>query len=854
MRHSALNSRDYLVASTPRTPLVLSMVLLSAGSLAPQTATANSDRAVFNSDFLSLGGGPQQVDLSAFSFGNRVLPGRYQVTVSVNGENFEKIDINMVTDGENSDAKPCLTSDQLSQWNINVAAFAPILQSANDACIDIAKAIPQASAEFNVGTQTLEISVPQAAMLRRARGTVPIDQLDNGATALTINYQINGSRDYINNLSNFYANVDAGLNIGPWRLRNSSTLNRDQRGSRFESRTTYAERALLAINSRLTIGDAYTTGVSDDSFGLRGIQLQTDETMRPDSMRGYAPTVRGIARTSAEVTIRQNGYVINKVFVPPGPFVIDDLYATPGAGDLEVTVVESDGTTTRYTQPYAALPTLVRDGLFNYSVAAGRYRDSSVGNGPYVGQGMTAYGLTSNVTIYGSAIFSGIYSAVTTGFGLNMKDLGAMAIDFTRTQFYSPNTLHASGGAFRMTYAKSLPNYGTFFRVVSTRYMTGGYRSLAQAVNEDAGNWKGQTNLRTQLSASVVQQLATYGSLYVTATRQGYRDSRGADTFLQFGYSTSIRKATVSINYNEISGGQDANKERQLLLNVSLPLGRRASSASYQLGVNNGENVTQQASVFGSLFDRNNLSYTAQFGKSTGAIQNAYGSLYYQGSKGNIGISHNEGTRASVSQMSIGGGLVVDSNGPLLSQPLGETVGIIDVPEAAGVTIDGYPGVATDSNGRAVVPSLVPYRRNRISVDATQTAKDNVDLVESAVTVAPTRGAVTHSILRADIGMRVFVRLHSPAGEDVPFGAQIEDKDDKERGAVGPMGRAFLSGLKSGPVRYSARWGSAAEKQCWFTVDPTRLTQEDETHVLDVVCDKGGDDAKLQKNQLRINY
>ncbi|WP_081077047.1 fimbria/pilus outer membrane usher protein [Burkholderia pseudomultivorans] len=838
MWYKALNSRISLAAPFSRTPFVAAIALFTAGSIAPLAASADSDRAVFNNEFLRFGGGPQQVDLSAFAFGNRVLPGRYQVTVVVNGENFDKEDIEMVAAGDDVDATPCVTRDRLSKWNINTAAFASISQAAQDACIDIAAAIPQASAQFNVATQTLEISVPQAAMLRRARGTVPIDQLENGTTAFMLNYQLNGSHDYLNQQSSLYANINAGLNIGPWRFRSLSTFNHDQRGSKFQSQTMYAERALLGINSRLTIGDAYTTGIGDDSFGLRGIQLQTDETMRPDSMRGYAPIVRGIARTSAEVTIRQNGYVINKVFVPPGPFVIDDLYATPGAGDLEVTIVEADGATTRYTQPYAALPTLVRGGLLNYSVATGLYRDAIAGNGPYVGQGMLAYGLTSDVTVYGSAVLSGIYGAISAGVGLNLKDFGALAIDVTRTQLYSSNVPRVSGSAFRLTYAKALPGYGTSFRMVSTRYMTDGYRSLAQAVNEDRGNWQNESNLRTQLSATIAQQLGTYGSLYATATRQGYRN-RGADTLLQLGYTTSIRKATVSLNYNEISNSQSPGKERQALLNVSIPLGRSSSSASYQLRTDGNGDVNQQASIFGSLLANNNLSYTAQLAKSTNGTQNAYASLYYQGSKGNIGFNHNEGTGSRVSQVSYGGGLIVDSHGPLLSQPLGETIGIIEVPDAAGVTIDGYPGVTTDSHGRAVVPSLIPYRKNRISVDATQTTKDNVDLVESAVTVAPTRGAVTYSTLRADVGMRTFARLHLPNGDDVPFGAVIKDEAKDEKGSVGPMGRVFLSGLKGDSIKYTATWGASAEKHCSFTIDSTHLQEKSDEHMVDVECTNG---------------
>lgn len=89
--------------------------------------------------------------------------------------------------------------------------------------------------------------------------------------------------------------------------------------------------------------------------------------MLPDSQSGFAPTVRGIAKSRAQVTIKQNGYVIYQTYMPPGPFEISDLNPTSSAGDLEVTIKESDNSETVYTVPYAAVPILQREGHLKYS-------------------------------------------------------------------------------------------------------------------------------------------------------------------------------------------------------------------------------------------------------------------------------------------------------------------------------------------------------------------------------------------------------------------------------------------------------------------------------------------------------
>ncbi|WP_348225910.1 fimbria/pilus outer membrane usher protein, partial [Salmonella enterica] len=71
--------------------------------------------------------------------------------------------------------------------------------------------------------------------------------------------------------------------------------------------------------------------------------MSTDDDMLSDSMRGFGPVIRGVAKSSAQVTLEQNGYTIYKTNVPAGPFGINDLYPTGGSGDLCVTIKESDG-------------------------------------------------------------------------------------------------------------------------------------------------------------------------------------------------------------------------------------------------------------------------------------------------------------------------------------------------------------------------------------------------------------------------------------------------------------------------------------------------------------------------------
>lgn len=78
------------------------------------------------------------------------------------------------------------------------------------------------------------------------------------------------------------------------------------------------QRSIRSINSNLVMGESSSLNGIFDSVPFTGIQLATDTSMLPESMRGYAPIIRGIARTNARVIIKQNGYQVYQTYVAPG--------------------------------------------------------------------------------------------------------------------------------------------------------------------------------------------------------------------------------------------------------------------------------------------------------------------------------------------------------------------------------------------------------------------------------------------------------------------------------------------------------------------------------------------------------
>jgi outer membrane usher protein len=124
--------------------------------------------------------------------------------------------------------------------------------------------IPEATYEFIFNTQTLRFNLPQAALSPAIRGYVSPDQFDDGITALLMNYQFNGSNSYarrsnISDTENYNLNMQPGLNLGPWRLRNYTTWNKsdsDSSSGDWDTVYTYVERNIPTIKSVLTMGES----------------------------------------------------------------------------------------------------------------------------------------------------------------------------------------------------------------------------------------------------------------------------------------------------------------------------------------------------------------------------------------------------------------------------------------------------------------------------------------------------------------------------------------------------------------------------------------------------------------------
>jgi outer membrane usher protein len=825
---------------------------------------ADAMDASFDRSMLS-GAGQNTTDLSRFERGNFVPSGSYSVDLYLNDSPTGRTDVRFAAPSTDTSATPCVTHALLDMLGLHpdkLSARTAADLADNRACVDIAEVIPGASMAFDMGDLRLDTSVPQAYLGQAARGYVDPKYWDSGVNAGLLNYNFNSYHTSSQGLSqtSSYLGLNAGLNLGRWHVRHNSSLSW-QSGiagahatHRWQNIATYAQRDLPGMRAQLTLGDSWTSGEIFDSIGLRGVQLATDDRMLPQSLRGYAPTVRGVADSNAKVTVRQNGMVIYQTTVAPGPFTIDDLYATGYGGDLEISVSEANGRVHTFSVPYASVPQLLRPGVTRFSLAAGQLRDESIEHKPGVVQATLQHGFTNLLTGYAGVVGSQGYAAVLLGSALNTR-YGAFAMDVTAAHTRIPGLDAMSGQSMRLSYSKTMAQTGTTLTVAAYRYSTSGYLTLGDAVRardyarrglpvfasgrpaypltingvpvsdlltpaqlaalagDDYRDYVVPTGVdrqRNNFSITLSQRLGTRGgSLYVNGSARDYWNRNSTDTQFQVGYNNSFGR----VNYN-ISASRERDpfgrSDNRYMANVTIPLGNGSHAPILTGGLSRDSNggMQEQATLSGTAGVDDRFSYGANATHDDGGANptgNTGGiNAGYRGTYAQLNAGFGAGNGYSQSSLNVAGGIVAHPGGITFGQPLGDTVAIVEAPGAAGARIGNAAGLRVDHAGYALVPYVTPYILNTIDIDPTGLSLD-VQLDSTSVKVAPRAGAVVMVKFKSVSGHFVLIQAHLADGTTLPFGAEVTDDRGQTIGVVGQAGRIMMRAT-SESGRLNVQW------------------------------------------------
>lgn len=789
---------------------------------------SGQENVSFDPIFLNISA-PHKVDISRFERGDSASPGIWPTDIYVNTElvTHEKV---LFVELADKQVIPCLSRDILKKINLNYdqlpASFNQALRLEQE-CFSLEQLVPQSHVTYDSGSQQLDISIPQAMMRNTARGYVSPELWDSGIPAILLGYNASTytTRTHGKSYTSSYAGINAGMNIGAWYFRHDGNYNWQERiGGEYQAVNNYVQRDIPAIMGRVRLGETSTRGQLFDSLPFRGIELVSDERMLPQSRRGYAPDIRGIARTNARVSVRQNGQLIYETTVSPGAFVINDLYPTGYGGNLDVSVTEADGSVQTFQVPYTSVTQLLRPGEHRYDIVAGELNDPAMSSQSTLYQATYQRGLTNILTGYGGIQGSGAnYYALQLGAAVSTP-IGAFSADVTQARVHLNSTDRPtnSGQSYQLSYSKYLPDTDSNLTIAAYRFSTSGYYdylTAMRALDEEKRNgtasnvWRPKNRFNITMNQGLP---AGWGQLYLTGYTQNYWNHTNSDLQYQLGYNNSFGRVSFSLSAGRVRNMR-GSMENNALFNMSMPLvdnsKKHVPMLSAGLNKNSDGMMGKQVGVSGTYGDdyqynygMSATNYNRDIGSSmtmNGGWRSPYSNLV--GSYGNGKNYHNMSVGAS-------GTLIAWPGGAVMTPYTGDNFAVVEAKNAKGAKVGGYPGLKIDPWGHAAIPYLSPYEMNEITIDP-KGLPQSVELTNTTEKVAPYAGAVSKVVFNTRKGLPLLIHTRQKNNHPIPFGAEVFDDQGNTVGSVGQMGQAYVR-VEKNIGELIIKWGSEMGQQC----------------------------------------
>ncbi|WP_196760551.1 fimbria/pilus outer membrane usher protein [[Haemophilus] ducreyi] len=792
----------------------------------------------FNTDTLDLED-KENINLGYFSRANYLMPGSYSLEIKVNNNNLSEEEVVFLApEDDPKDSVACLSPELTDKLGLTDKYQKQLTWWHDNQCLNF-DSLPGIQAKPDLASSSLHISIPQAYLEYSAIDWDPPSRWDNGIPAILLDYNINGNISRFGKEKRYALNGTGvlGLNLGAWRLRADWYGHLDNNSSVFEQMNNerviqwnrfYAFRALTNLSARLTLGQDYLNSNLFDSFRFLGAGLESDLNMLPPNLRGYAPEITGIAKSNATVNISQKGHVIHTEKVAAGPFRIQNLYDGV-RGKLDVKVEEEDGSVQQYQVDTANLPYLTRPGQIQYKLALGQPNVERDYQRQNFAMGELSFGGGNGWSLFGGAIVSNNYHAISAGIGRDLLAFGTLSFDITQSfARLAEENKKLRGSSYRVNYAKYFDSIDSQIQFSSYRFSEQNFMNLLDFLEVN------HTGIR-------------YGSSknqYVVSMSKNFNNI-GMSMVLNYNYETYWDQESTNFYSLTLSKAFDIGKLKNV--NVNLSINRNIYNnvidnsiyLSTSFALSNGGNMSY--SLSNSRYETSNrLTYSDIFDERTnyqlsvdasGKYKSGSAYLNYQGDTAHFSTSASFSNNQSSFSMAASGGVTLTTEGVAMHRmgSPGGTRLLLDTDGVANVPVRGFGApVKTNLFGKAVVGDVSSYYRNNVQIDL-NTLSDDIDVQQSVVQATLTEGAVGYRKFSVVSGQKVMTTLQTAEGNSIPFGAQVLNKKGLNTGIVDDNGNAYITGVEPGSIM-TVQWSNEDKCEIKFpkTIDvniPSLLLQ-----------------------------
>lgn len=571
---------------------------------------------------------------------------------------------------------------------------------------------------------------------------------------------------------------------------------------------------------RWLVGDRFdSTGPLGGSALLGGFSISREFALDPYFVRFPTVGLSGAVLTRSTAEVYVNGQLLRRELLPPGPFELRNLPAPVGSGTAEVILRDAFGRQQVISSPFYFTSSVLRAGVQEWSYDVGFRREAQV-------TGLGEYGPWAVLARHRVGVTEDLSAGARLELGANLVSGGPIVtarlpVGEVELSVAGSSTDTEDGWAASLAYnyASRMFSVGWALRTASDHYVTTSLRAPEDRPVLEATALVGfpitsrstvtlqythadfrDAGPQERMSAALSVRLTNRANLFVTAS-YSRQPGQKPETTVFTGVTYYLGDNTTATASHEVSRHQN---NTALEVQRSLPLGT---------GVGYRARATRNEQDLPQVDGRSGGSTVEYQGLADVQYQSPFG--FYEASYERTGGRDSTMLTAAAGVVAIGGGLH-------LSRPVQDSYALINVPGVPGVrgSLNNQVVGRTDSRGNLLVPNLLSYYGNRLSIADQDIPIDYSIGVTDRLVGPPVKGGsvVTFPARRVQafvgsVAVEVAGRMVTPAYGQLTVTAEGQTYESP----IGRDGEFYLENLPRGRHAAVVDHKDAA---CRFTLEP----------------------------------
>jgi outer membrane usher protein len=656
-------------------------------------------------------------------------------------------------------------------------------------------ALPGFAARFHPAAQSVDLEfAPQAFTATRLTQPAPKrPTVSKAEPALALNYDLSLTRSAargamaqqdLGALLEAAVSGDAGVLSSSYAGRNLAVRGFDA-APRWQRLETSFTRDFPEPRISLRLGDLAThAGAIGRPVFFGGVQLSRNFALEPGFVSRPIPSLAGTSSAPSTLELYINDVLRQTGNLPAGPFTINELPLPDSTGQVRMVVRDILGRETVVEQSFLSSNALLAAGLSDWSVEAGELRRNlGLPDARYAtrfGAGLYRLGLSPDWTGELRAGISRPQQEASIAFSHAHTPWPVLV----QAGLSGSRSALANGHAYGAGWLLSLERAGVASGwLLRTEGNTAAWRGLGQDLQTPPT--RRQTTLSHRLSAgawgslglSAAQTVAGDGSRYLAAT---------AGQSVRVGY-----RSTLSLGVTRLTGSTAGTR---LTATLFVPLGPRSVLSATAAHTRHGDSDTT-VGLSASPDEPDGWAWRLLAGERSSAGQ-AEAGLYRDGPRGSLALDLGQTRELQTLRLGAQGAWVAVDGALFATRRSGPAMALVEVPGQAGVGVSllGQVAARTGSDGRALLPQLLPYQANAVRLDPSD-LPIGAELDSVEMSAVPAARSVVKLRFPVRSGRAALIRVRLADGEPAPPGAEVGIVGDPQVFYMARRGEVFVTGL-----------------------------------------------------------